>query len=262
MNYQKAITAYQSYGKAEEEAWLSRIDVRALLLVTVVYLIALLSMPLELPDRLIWFAAYPIIMSPLCGISYSRIFLNSLYVGPFILLIGMFNPLLDHRQAFILGNITVTMGWLTFLSILIRGLLAMQALLILIKMRGFPGLCLGLRKTGIPKVLVVQLFFLYRFGGLLLEEMHRMQKSMQSRGYGRKSYPLKLWTRVVGSLLLRALQRSKRVHLAMESRGFQGEMPGFSDTKVWNISDTCFCIFCVGGIFILHYFDFTRLFFS
>lgn len=225
MRLQKALLTLQSYNdRYDPQSVVSRVDARVMLLVTVVYLVIMLSVSLEKTSVLIWFAAYPILLSPLCGVSYSTVLRRSLIVLPFIIFIGIFNPIYDQRVAFDISGVKVTAGWLTFISLLIRGLLSVQALLILLYAVGFKGICSGLQKMGLPKVLTVQLMFLYRFMGVLLEEAYTTHRGMISRGFGRRSYPLKIWIRVVGALLLRTLSRSRRVYQAMQSRGYDGTL--------------------------------------
>ena len=259
MELQKAILTLKSYeSPASRASLLSKVDILAFLLVTVGYLVAMLSVSLFQPSKLILFAAYPILMAPLCNLSYSNIFKNSLFFLPFIALIGILNPFYDRRIIMTLGEVAVSAGWISFFSIILRGLLAMQALLILIKISGFPGICQSLQRIGMPKIMTVQLLLLYRFIGVLMDEAHTMHQSMASRGFGRKSYPLKIWSRIVGSLLLRALDRSKRLHDAMLARGFDGTI-NINVQNSWNLSSTCFVILWFSIFIILHFTEISQI---
>ena len=261
MNLQKAILILKNYQtKTEEKHYLSNIDIRALLLVTLVYLVIILFVPLNQPDKLIWFAVYPIIMSPLTNQLYSDVFRKSLFVLPFIIFIGIFNPFFDKKEVFAIGNIIVTNGWLSFLSIIVRGLLAFQALIILINTTGFIEICNTLKNFGIPKVLSTQLIMVYRFLGVLMEEGYNIQKAVVSRGYGKKSFPLKIWKGMVGSLLLRTVERSKRINNSMLSRGFDGDIIIQSFTK-WSSKDSFYVIIWVSLFLILFYFNLSTILF-
>lgn len=111
---------------------LSDIDPRALLLVAVGYVVTMLSVPVLNLGMLIWFAAYPVVMAPLSHVTYSRVFRKSLVTLPFILLIGVMNPLFDQRVAMTVCGVDVSAGWISFVSIIIRGLLSVQAALLLV----------------------------------------------------------------------------------------------------------------------------------
>ena len=246
MKLQKAILTLNSYQIGEEEkTFVGRLDSRALLLVTLAYIVCLLSLPIEVPERLIWFALYPILLAPLSGLNYTSIFFKSLYVLPFIVLIGIANPFYDRRVAFEAGSFEVTYGWLSFLTIILRGLLSVQALLILINNCGFIGICDALKRLYVPKVLTTQLLLLYRYLGLLLEEAFNMQRAVTSRGYGKKSFPIKMWVTMVGSLLIHTYERSKRIHDAMLSRGFNGAIP-MGVTRKWSYNDSIFMAIWIG----------------
>ena len=260
MNLQKAVLTFKTYHTSTcEESLVKTIDPRAMILVTVAYLIGLLSVPLLNPVAIIWFAIYPIIMAPMSNMNYSGLFSKSLYILPLILLIGIFNPIFDTRLAFKFYSINITAGWITFISLVIRGLLAMQALLILVRDIGFIQVCNGLRKFGIPNVMTVQLLMLYRYIIVLMEEGLTMQRAVGARGYGRKSFPIGLWTRLVGALLLRTLNRSRQITMAMKARGFEGVFR-YSENSRWKNTDTLFTSIWISLFVFLRFFDLTQLF--
>lgn len=246
-----------------EGSHIGDIDPRALLVVTVVYLVAMLSVHPEQLGMLIWFAIYPIVTSPLAHERYERVFMQSLVILPLLIVIGVFNPIYDHRLAFTVIGLKITTGWVTFVSIIIRGLLSMQALLLLIKVCGFIGFCNALRRLGVPKALTTQLMMLYRYIGVLMEEALDMQRARVSRGFGRKSYPIKMWGGFVGQLLLRTLERSRRINNAMLARGFSGVVPdSYRTEQHWQTADTVYCLVWIPIILFLRYVDLSNLLFN
>ncbi|MCH5234721.1 MAG: cobalt ECF transporter T component CbiQ [Muribaculaceae bacterium] len=262
MKLQKALlTLHSNQTSTKNDALISKLDSRILILTTVIYLVFVLSLPLVSLAQIIWFAVYPIIMAPLTGTNYSNIFIKSLWVLPLILLIGIFNPILDHTEAFKISGVTVSYGWLTFSSIIVRGLLCMQALIILINYDGFLKICESLRSFGLPKILTVQLLMLYRYLGVLLEEAQRMHISIISRGYGKSSFPLKMWTQFIGSLFINTVERSKRIHMAMSARCFDGEIQ-LGETKRWNLKDIYFLIVWSSIFILLRFYNLSDFLFS
>ncbi len=234
------------------------IDVRALLGVTIVYLVAMLSVPLQRTDAIIWFAVYPIVSAPLAHVAYERLFSNSLFVLPLLVFIGIFNPLYDGTPAFTIFGITVSTGWISFTSILIRGLLATQALLLLIHVAGFNDMCLAMRRLGCPSVIVTQLLMVYRYMSVLLQEALTMQRARIARSYGSGSFRASMWGAFVGQLLLRTLERSRRVNMAMKARGFNGT-PVTSRLSHWNTADTVYCMIWIPVFLILRFADIPTL---
>lgn len=200
----------------------SVIDPRIRLAVTLVYVGVVLSVPTADPARLVWMFVFPIVVSEASGIGYGRVFMRSLWVLPLIALIGIFNPVVDRQTWWVVGDVVVSRGWVSFISIVLRGLLAMQALLVLVMSMGFYDVCRSLQAMGCPAILATQLVMIYRYMGVLLEEARTMHRARESRGFGRRSYPLSMWGTFVGQLLVRSIHRSRRVNAAMESRGFDG----------------------------------------
>lgn len=226
---------------AQTHSHIAGIDVRAQLVVTLLYLVALLSVPVRSAGMLIWFAVYPIVSAPLAHIAYEKLFRQSLYVLPLLVLIGIFNPIYDRTVAFMAGSVAVSNGWVSFVSVIIRGLLSVQALLLLIYVVGFNRMCSAMVALKVPRVLVTQLLMVYRYLAVLLQEALTMHRARQARGYGRDSYGASMWGSFVGQLLLRALERSRRIDMAMKARGFDGTLPVGAPHR-WNTADTVYCM--------------------
>ena len=224
------------------QGWVN-VDPRCLLLVTVVYLCIMLGVPSTHLDILLWYAVYPIISAPLLGLSYSSVFLQSLIVLPLVLLLGAFNPIVDRTVVAIDGGILITRGWLLFFGIIIRGLLSMQALLLLMRSIGFVGIVRAMRRLWVPSFLVTQLMMVFRYIRVLIEEGMTMKAARDARSYGQKHVSLKMWGVLIGQLFLRSVDRSERIHKAMVARGFDGELSfSYGDSKTWGWSSTAYLV--------------------
>lgn len=234
------------------------VDCRFQITILTVYLVAVLSVPLSDPGKLVWMFVYPIVMSEAGGAGYGRVALKSLWVLPLVAMIGVFNPLFDHSPAWRIAGVTVSMGWVTFMSICLRGILALQAVLALIYSTGFYRLCASLRRMGVPSVLTTQLLMLYRYISVLLQEAQSMSRARAARCFGRRSYPLRQWATMVGQLLLRSVARSQRIHRAMLARGFSGSMPA-PPPQALRLADWCFLIGWLAVIAVLRFVDFSSL---
>lgn len=226
---------------ARMQSPLHRTDARSKLLVTVVFLVTMLSVPLcRLPELLLFFV-FPIVTCAMGGLSYGTIFRRSLVVLPFVVFIGVFNLFYDREPVFRIGTLAVTAGWVSFLSIVLRGLLSVQALLVLIGSTGYYGLCRSMQRLGVPAVFTTQLLFVYRYLYVLIEEAAAMQQARDARSFGRRSYPLKIWGTLVGQLLIRTFDRAEQISRAMLARGFSGRIPvGVFERPAWKMRDTLF----------------------
>lgn len=259
---EKSILILDSLENGRTYSWM-RVDPRANLIVTVIFLCLMLGVPSEHIDILLWFSLYPIIASPLMGLTYSSIFLQSLIVLPLVLLLGMFNPIIDHSVVVTAGGIKITRGWLTFIGLILRGLLSMQALLILIRSAGFTGVVRSMERLGVPKFLTTQLLMVFRYIKVLLEEGYEMKRARDARSFGRKQLPIKLWGVLIGQLFIRSVDRAERVHRAMLARGFSGEMPYLESSRTpWRTSDTLYVAVWTLALVFLRLFNLSLLFVS
>ena len=204
-----------------------RYDARSLLITTVAYMVLMLSVPAVDVGTLLLMGIYPVVAAALNSQNYGRFFLRSLWVLPLVVLIGFANPLEDKEVAFHVGTAGVSGGWISFAGIILRGLLSMQALLILLHSAGFRGVVGAMRSLGMPVWMTTQLLMVMRYISVLMEEALSMQRAREARGFGRRSLPLKMWGVMIGQLFIRSVERSERIARAMSARGFSGTMPEY-----------------------------------
>jgi len=99
----------------------------------------------------------------------------------------------------------------------------------------FPDVLWALGTLRFPRLLVATIGFMYRYFFVLADEATRMLRARAARSgeLGDRRKPPALWQarvagHMVGSLFLRALERSERVHAAMLARGYNGQMPNLA----------------------------------
>lgn len=255
---QAIITLSASRLASRHDSIMSGIDPRAQLVVTVFFLLCMLSVPLQRPGMIIWFAIYPIIMAPLSLSSYEHVFCKSLYVLPLLIAVGIFNPFYDTATSFTAGSLAISRGWVSFVSIIIRGLLAVQSLIILVGVCGFNRICEALRRLGVPSALVTQLLMVYRYLAVLLQEALSMQQARKARTTGRNKPGVKMWGVLVGQLMLRTIERSRRIDMAMKARGFNGSI-AVCNTWHWHMRDTVYCLVCCSAMALLRACDLSSI---
>ncbi|MDE6246455.1 MAG: energy-coupling factor transporter transmembrane protein EcfT [Muribaculaceae bacterium] len=241
----------------------SAFDVRSNIIVSFLFLGLMLSVPLGRLSAIIWFALYPIIASTIQGISFGKIFRNSLFITPLLVLIGIFNPILDKNVCFTIYGINISYGWISFCSIIIRGLLSVQALLILIDVSGFINLCRGLHRLGVPAFLTDQLLFIHRYLSVLVYEALTMQRARSARGYGKKRYPVRVWGVMIGQLFIRAIDRAEKINRAMIARGFSGTLPPeYRKSVKMRPADYIFIIVSAAILIVLRFYNLSDIFIS
>lgn len=82
-----------------------------------------------------------------------------------------------------------------------------------------------LRRLRVPVLLIDLMSLMYRFIFILLASMQRMTIAQQGRlGYATRRAALRSTGLLASQLFVDAYQRSRRMHLALESRGYTGDM--------------------------------------
>ncbi len=243
---------------ASEETPIGRIDPRAKLITTIAFLVAVASFGRYQVLSLVPLALYPIALIALGDVPPGSLLWRLVLVSPFALLIGAFNPLLDHTPLGTLGPFHVTGGWASFASIMLRFVLSVSAALLLVATTGFDAVCAALARLGVPRILVVQLLFMHRYLFVLVEEVSRTSRAFALRSPDGSRPSMRVAGTLLGQILLRTLARAQRVHSAMICRGFDGEVRLRRELR-WRAADTAF-VACWSAYFLLaRSHDLTRL---
>ncbi|MBN1122945.1 MAG: cobalt ECF transporter T component CbiQ [Anaerolineae bacterium] len=122
-------------------------------------------------------------------------------------------------------------GLVQCVSIVFKSLISVQAAILLIATTHFTTLLWAMSSLRIPGVLVAIISFMYRYLFLLADEAARLSRARDSRSAVPAGSPVtarslifraRTTGRMIGSLLVRAFERSERVYNAMLSRGYTG----------------------------------------
>lgn len=228
-------------------AW-GRFDPRAKIITTFAFILTVASFDRYAVAALLPFGLFPVISAALGAVPFRLILRKLIIASPFALTIGLFNPFIDHTPMLVIYGIEISGGWLSFCSLMIRFVLTVSAALILVGGTGFHTVCVGLSQLGVPQVFTNQLLFLYRYTHVLSSEAARMNAARELRASGNRM-GLAIYGSLLGHLLLRALERAQRIHLAMVSRGFNGKLHTSKPLR-WHTADTALLLGC-GAYLIL-----------
>lgn len=211
---------YLSY----KDSFIHRLDPRVKLITTLVFTIAVISFPKYEVSSLMPYFLFPVVSATLADIPAKIIIKRLVVIAPFGLMVGIFNPILDRRIILSVCGFGISAGWVSYSSILVKFILTVSSAIILIATTSFPGICLALERLKVPKIFVLQLMFLYRYIFVLGNEIVRTLRARELRSFGKKGYEIFTAGNILGSLLLRTIDRSERIYQAMCSRGFNGEI--------------------------------------
>ena len=124
---------------------------------------------------------------------------------------------------------------------MLRFVLTVGTVLALIAVTGFYGICNAMERLGVPGIFVVQLLFLYRYIFVLAEETARMVRARDLRSFGKKGRGLRSFGPMAGSLILRSIDRARKIHRSMVCRGFDGEIR-LSGRHSFGVKETVFLL--------------------
>jgi cobalt/nickel transport system permease protein len=111
-------------------------------------------------------------------------------------------------------------------NIVAKGTLGVATTLLLASTTSIAELLCGLDRLHVPRAFTAIAGFMVRYAEVITGEARRMRIARLSRGYD----PRWLWqgralASSAGTLFIRSFERGERIHVAMLSRGFTGELP-------------------------------------
>ncbi len=126
----------------------------------------------------------------------------------------------------VLGLTVSEHGLLAAWGLVAKGTLGVMASLTLAATTEPTAVLLGLRRLRMPDLVVQIMGFMLRYLHVVTADLGRMLVAMRSRGMDPRSpRSSPALARTLGSLFIRSYERGERVHLAMLSRGYTGELP-------------------------------------
>lgn len=165
---------------------------------------------------------YPFAIFLVTGLPAGFFLKRILAVQPFVVMIGIFYPLMETEIISVSG-VSLSYGWAAFLCLMLKSALIVSAALLLVASSGMDNLAAALRALYLPKIFVLQLLLTYRYIAVLLHEVSRLRLAYSLRAPGQKGISVKAWGPLTGQLLLRSFDKAGRVYDAMRLRGFYGE---------------------------------------
>lgn len=225
---------------------LHKLDTRAKIAGTFIYIIAVLSFRAGEISGMTPFVLYPAIAIPLADIPQGMILKRCAVALPFCLFAGLSSLFFDRTVIFTLCGFSVTSGMMIMAAILFRALLCVSAVLILMAVTPFRDLTAGLRAMHIPTVFIVLFEMTYRYIGILVAEALLMYTAYSLRSGGKKGVDMRDMGSFVGHLLLRSFSRAERVWQAMKCRGYNGTFTAASGNRAIRRDDVLFLTLICG----------------
>lgn len=237
-NLNQAIYEIQSLDAlAKENRWVNRLHPLVKLWVTILYIGITVSFPRYNLSGLLVMAVYPVILFVVGEISFKDSLRRLRLVLPLVCVVGLLNPLFDKDIVARFGNLAVSGGVISMITLMLKGILTVLAGYLLIASTTIEKLCYALRMMHVPKLFVTQILLIYRYLSVLMEEAERMTQAYVLRAPGQKGVHFKVWGSLAGQLLLRSMDRAENLYESMCLRGYQGEFYYGSRIR-WRAVDT------------------------
>lgn len=181
------------------------------------------------------------------------------FILPLVCMVGLANPFFDE-QVFTLGSITLKAGYISLLTLMLKGALAVLASYLLIATTTIEQICYALRLLHVPKLMVTQLLLTYRYLSLLLEQADTISQAYALRAPQETGIRYRVWGSLAGQLLLRSIDRANALYASMLLRGFNGEFFYRGPITAWQQRDWHYLIILLLCFILLRLLPMSQLF--
>jgi len=215
---------------------LHALDARAKIVATFVVVLGVVTTAaLRLPEFVLLVA----LLCALCAVArlpLGRVLARSASVLPFVAVLALFAPLQESGGAMTIPGFVAAWsdgGWIAAWSLITRVWLAAWCLALLTATTPTADLLAGLRRLHVPDVFVMLLSFIARYMHVFADQLRSLRTALASRApHLRGRALLRSLGSISGNLLVRSYERGERVYAAMLSRGYTGELPSATVSRV------------------------------
>jgi len=244
---------------ASHKSYVHEFHPLAKLIVTIFYIVIVVSFNKYDFTGIVPMVLYPVFIYQLAGVPVSLCFKKLRYVMPLVMAVGVVNPFFDHTPMLTMGNVVITGGILSMLTLMIKGILSLMASFILIATTKIDSLCAALRKIHIPDILVTLILLTYRYISVMIAEVSIMNNAYKLRAPGQNGIHFSAWGSFLGQLLLRSMDRAEELYSSMQLRGFKGDFY-YADVKKAKASTYIYFFASIAFILLFRYINISALF--
>ena len=192
------------------------------LIITISYILTVVSYGKYDLSGLLIMALYPLFLFSLSGISMGICFRKMRVVLPLVCAVGLFNPFFDRTPLLSFGGIVISGGVVSMITLMLKGVLCLQASFLLAATTSMDSLCAALRRLHVPMLMVTLLLLTYRYVSVMVQEVSIMTTAYKLRAPGQRGIHISAWGSFLGQLLLRSMDRAEELYASMQLRGFDG----------------------------------------
>jgi len=209
----------------QRDRWMNKLHPLVKVALSVFYIAIAISVDKYALGRMIMLALYPVVTYGIADLSIKDALYRMRLILPLVLAVGIFNPIFDRAPGMLVGGIMLSAGWISMLTLMLKGIYSVLAAYLLIATTSMEEICYALRIIRVPKTMVTVLLLTYRYIMILGEEADCIMTAYLLRAPSQKGIHYKAWGSLVGQWLLRSFDRAERIYEGMVLRGFNGEFP-------------------------------------
>jgi cobalt/nickel transport system permease protein len=210
---------------ASGKSWVHNLDPRVKIVVTLVFsVVVALNNHIEMTAISLILPAFLLVCARL---DFGKVTERLAIVNTFVLFLWLFLPFsAPGETVYSIGPLTIQREGIyqAFLITLKSNSIILMALALLGTSQIFT-LVHAMSHLWVPDKLVHLFFFCFRYIHVINDEYHRLSNAMKMRGFKPKTNirTYRAYSYLVGMLLIRSFNRSKRILQAMRCRGFKGK---------------------------------------
>lgn len=207
---------------ASRKLWINGLNPALKIFLTMSYIICNTFIYKYDLSRALLFGIYPVLLFSIANIPHKSILSKLIIPSVISITLGIFNPFLDRVIIMHLGIIPISGGFMSLFTLFVKALNTISATLILVSTTTMASLAKGLAFYKIPNRFIMLLLLMYRYIGILLNEVSKTMDAYQLR-VSRKSIHFSAWGSLVGQIMIRSYKRSEEIYNAMLLRGYSSE---------------------------------------
>ena len=235
---------------AKKDNFITRLHPLVKVLVTFWYILFVVSFDKYDLTGLLGMSLYLVVVIEITNISMRTTLRQMKAVIIMVCLVGIANPFLDRSVWMRIGDITITGGLISMMTLILKGVFALLASYLLIATTSMENICYALRLLHVPKLIVTVIMLIYRYIILFMKEVERISLAYSLRAPKQKGIHYKAWGSLLGQMLLRSIDRADIVYESMTIRGFKGDfyLRESSNQRLANNITSVLYLICTGSL--------------
>ncbi len=218
-----------------QSSFVHSLDARTKLISVILFSAFTISVPYTSLSILACYAVGPFIILVSGKVPFRFVLKQLLIVSPFIAVLAISNVYFDRNPVVVSFGpfaLQTTMGVMRCLVIFVKFIITMSALIGLVATTRFGDLLEAMANLSVPRVLVMQISFVYRFIFLMIDRGHHILMARNARRIERMGLKREIATAAAmgGSLFLGSIDTAGKVNMSMLARGFDGTFHGREKT--------------------------------